>query len=128
MTRNDTWHASGGKGQRPEALGFGYDCIRTEFRDWCKNGGVINFCTSPQSILVDAKQCYVAPVNGERAAEMFSASTDQHMTHLWQHGVAVQGERSNAALLFVSDVGLPDSHSVGVSADGRQENQPTEEH
>ena len=51
--------------------------------------------------MVDAKQCYVAPVNGERAAEMLSASTDQHMTHLWQHGVAVQGERSNAAILLV---------------------------
>ena len=81
-----------------------YDCIRTELREWCENRGIINFCTSPPSILVDAKQCYVAPVNGERAAEMFSASTDQHMTHLWQHGMAVQGERSNGARLFVPNL------------------------
>ena len=28
------------------------------------------------------------------------------MTHLWQHGVAVQGERSNAAIMFVPNLVL----------------------
>ena len=35
---------------------------------------------------------------------MFAASTDQHMTHCWQHSVAVQGQRSNAAILLVPNL------------------------
>ena len=104
LTRNNTWHASGGNGKRPEALCFGFDGFRADVRGWFEAGGVIDFCTEPPSILVEAGQCYEAPVNGARAAEMFANSTDQHMTHLWQHGVAVQGEPSNAALLFVPNL------------------------
>ena len=72
LTRNDTWHTSGGKGKRPEALCFGFDVLRTEVKSWFEAGGVINFCTEPPSILVEAGQCYVAPVNGARAADMFA--------------------------------------------------------
>ena len=118
-TRNDTWHQSLGAGPRLEAICFGEDCLKDGWREWIMAGGVVNFCTSPPSILTAPSDCYVSQVNGARAATMFADSTDKHMTHCWQFGVGVQAVPSQTVVAMAPN--LMSVYPDGVEALAKEE-------